>query len=64
MAGKGLDRIHYQNIGPGGFVWAVKVAGNSGVAVAQADGFLCCLWEQEAHLKGDRKCLGASLPVY
>lgn len=43
VAGKGLDRIHYQNIGPGGFVWAVKVAGNSVVAVAPADGFLCCL---------------------
>lgn len=33
------------------------------VAVAAAVGSLCCSWEQEAHLKGDRKCAGASLPV-
>lgn len=35
------------------------------VVVAEAFAFfLHCLWEQEAHLKRDRKCLGASLPVY
>lgn len=64
VAGKGLDRIHNQNIGPGGFVWAVKAAGNLVVALAAARGFLCRLWEQEAHWRADRKCLGASLPVY
>lgn len=36
MAGKGLDRIHYQNNGPGGFLWAVKVAGKAVVAVVAA----------------------------
>lgn len=41
MAGKGLDRIQYQNNRPGGFVQAVKVAGNSVVAAVagEAHGF-------------------------
>lgn len=36
MAGKGLDRIHDQKNRPGGFLWAVKVAGKSVVAVVAA----------------------------
>lgn len=65
----GRKNVPYLNNRPEGLYGLFRYkpsAGRETVALAAATALLsvCCLWEQGAHLEGDRKCLGASLPVY
>ncbi len=58
MAGKGLDRIHYQNNRPGGLLLAVKVAGKSVGAAAAASGFSVLPLGTRGPFEGRQEVLG------